>query len=147
MITLIKSVNSKVNILFTVSPVRHLKDGFVENAQSKAHLLSAIHQIIDKRKQLYYFPSYEIILDDLRDYRFYKSDMLHPNETGVNYIWEQFLKVWIQEDSIPLMKEVDSIQKGLAHRPFNPNSEQHKLFLKELHKKIYKVEKELDIKF
>jgi len=136
LITLIKSVNPKVNIIFTVSPVRHLKDGFVENMQSKAQLLTAIHQIIDKREQLYYFPSYEIMMDDLRDYRFYNSDMVHPNETAVNYIWEQFKNVWIDENAASIMKEIDSIQKGLAHKPFNPNSEQHQQFLITLQEKI-----------
>ncbi len=146
-IALIKDVNKKATIVFTVSPVRHLKDGFVENAQSKAQLLSAVHQIIDKRNQLFYFPSYEIMLDDLRDYRFYNSDMVHPNETAINYIWEQFQHVWLHENAIPIMAEVDSIQKGLAHKPFNPNSEQHKLFLAGLQQKIHALENKFNIKF
>ncbi len=145
MTALIKDVNPKTNIIFTVSPVRHLKDGFVENSQSKAHLLSAIHQLTDQRKQLYYFPSYEIMMDDLRDYRFYNSDMIHPNETAVNYIWEQFINVWIHENSVSIMKEVDAVQKGLAHKPFNPNSEQYKLFLAGLQKKIRSLQKEFNI--
>ncbi|UMB53239.1 GSCFA domain-containing protein [Lutibacter sp. A64] len=154
--TLVKNINSKINIVFTVSPVRHLKDGFVENMQSKAHLISAIHQIIDRRKQdfdsvqtskLFYFPSYEIMMDDLRDYRFYNSDMLHPNETAINYIWEQFQQVWIDNNTASIQKEIDTIQKGLAHKPFNPTSEQHQLFLKKLHKKIANLEKRLAIKF
>ncbi len=154
--TLVKSVNSKINIIFTVSPVRHLKDGFVENMQSKAHLISAIHQVIDRRKQgfnsvqtskLFYFPSYEIMMDDLRDYRFYNSDMLHPNETAINYIWEQFQQVWIDNNTASIQKEIDTIQKGLAHKPFNPTSTQHQLFLKKLHKKITNLEKRLAIKF
>ena len=147
MSTLIKAVNPKTNIIFTVSPVRHIKDGFIENSQSKAHLLSAIHQITDKRKQLYYFPSYEIMLDDLRDYRFYNIDMIHPNETAINYIWEQFIHVWIHENSVSIMKEVNSIQKGLAHKPFNPNSEQHKLFLASLQTKIQDLQKQYHISF
>lgn len=147
MSTLIKDVNPKTNIIFTVSPVRHLKDGFIENSQSKAHLLAAIHQLVDRRKQLYYFPSYEIMLDDLRDYRFYNSDMIHPNETAIEYIWEQFKKVWIHENSLLIMKEVDSVQKGLAHKPFNPNSEQHKLFLSSLQTKIKELQKHYKISF
>jgi hypothetical protein len=145
--TLIKDVNPKTNIIFTVSPVRHLKDGFVENSQSKAHLLSAIHQIADQRKQLYYFPSYEIMLDDLRDYRFYNSDMIHPNETAINYIWEQFKNVWMHENTFSTMAAVDSIQKGLAHKPFNPNSEQHQLFLANLQIKIQELEQQHHISF
>jgi len=145
--TLIKDINPTVNIIFTVSPVRHLKDGFVENSQSKVHLLATIHQIIDKRNKLYYFPSYEIMLDDLRDYRFYTSDMIHPNETAINYIWEQFKQVWINDKTTAIQKEVDTIQKGLTHRPFNPNSEQHSKFLADLQQKIKSLEKQLDIQF
>ncbi|MFK5959041.1 MAG: GSCFA domain-containing protein [Lutibacter sp.] len=146
-IALIKSVNPTINIIFTVSPVRHLKDGFVENSQSKAHLLAAIHQITNRRNQLFYFPSYEIMLDDLRDYRFYNSDMVHPNETAINYIWEQFQQVWIHEKSTSMMKEVDTIQKGLAHKPFNPTSEQHQQFLKDLDKKITSLKNIYNITF
>jgi len=145
--TLVKDVNPTINIIFTVSPVRHLKDGFVENSQSKAHLLTAIHQIIDKRNQLYYFPSYEIMLDDLREYRFYNSDMIHPNDTAINYIWEQFQEVWIDDKTIEIRKEVDTIQKGLAHKPFNPNSEQHIKFLDDLMRKRKGLQNNYNIKF
>ena len=131
-VTLIKSVNPKASVIFTVSPVRHIKDGFVENTQSKAHLVAAIHQVVEPRKQQYYFPSYEIMLDELRDYRFYKADMLHPNDVAVNYIWEKFKQVWISEKAHKTLNEVDVIQKGLQHRPFNPNSNSHKAFLQSL---------------
>ena len=135
-IALVKSINPAVNFIFTVSPVRHLKDGFTENAQSKAHLITAIQQLTNKRNQIYYFPSYEIMMDDLRDYRFYANDMLHPNETAIAYIWEKFKDVWISENATPVMKQVDSIQKGLAHKPFNPNSASYQQFLNDLHAKI-----------
>lgn len=136
MCALIKDVNPTVTIIFTLSPVRHLKDGFVENSQSKAHLLSAIHQIVDSRNRQFYFPSYEIMLDDLRDYRFYTIDMVHPNETAINYIWEQFKLVWIAEKSHQIMNEVETIQKGLAHKPFNASSMQHQIFLENLNQKM-----------
>ena len=139
---LIKNLNPKVNIIFTVSPVRHVKDGFVENMQSKAHLLTAIHQLINLKELFHYFPSFEIMLDDLRDYRFYNSDMLHPNETAINYIWEQFQHVWIAKKTISILKEVDTIQRGLAHKPFNPNSEQHQKFLVALQEKITLLQKQ-----
>ena len=131
-ITLIKNVNPKVSILFTVSPVRHLKDGFVENTQSKSHIISAIHQVVEPRKQLYYFPSYEIMMDELRDYRFYKDDMIHPNSLAVNYIWNKFQEVWISESSKDTMQKIDEIQKGIHHKPFNSNSESLKQFLQRL---------------
>ncbi|WP_111709869.1 GSCFA domain-containing protein [Lutibacter citreus] len=146
-IELVKAVNPSINIIFTVSPVRHLKDGFVENMESKAHLISAIQQLTNKQKKLYYFPSFEIMMDDLRDYRFYNNDMVHPNETAINYIWEQFQQVWVNEKSTSLMKEVDTIQRGLAHKPFNPNSIEHQLFLKKLQQKISQIREKSNISF
>ena len=139
-IELIKSVNPTASILFTASPVRHIKDGFVENTQSKSHLISAIHQVVEPRKNIHYFPSYEIMMDELRDYRFYSEDMLHPNKTAVNYIWERFQSVWISSESIQTMEEVDTIQKGINHRPFNPKSEQYKEFLQKLELKKSKLQ-------
>jgi lysophospholipase L1-like esterase len=147
MCTLLKDVNPTVNIIFTVSPVRHLKDGFVENAQSKAHLLSAIHQIAAQNSAVKYFPSYEIMMDDLRDYRFYASDMFHPNETAINYIWEQFKLVWIAENTTDIMNEIETIQKGLAHQPFNSNSLQHQAFLENLKQKMAALKKNYNIDF
>jgi lysophospholipase L1-like esterase len=139
-IRLIQSINPNCNFIFTVSPVRHLKDGFVENQRSKAHLISAIH---NKRNTEFcnlqsanYFPSYEIMMDELRDYRFYAEDMLHPNQTAIDYIWERFNESCIAENSFQTMKEVSEIQKGLNHRSFNPDSEQHLKFLSKLHQKI-----------
>ena len=143
----IKQLNNKATIIFTVSPVRHLKDGFVENSRSKAHLLTAIHQIIEKTTEINYFPSFEIMLDDLRDYRFYSEDMFHPNETAINYIWETFKETWITNNTIQTMKEVEIIQKGLAHRPFNPTSKQHKEFLENLSLKIKQLKTNYNISF
>ena len=131
-ISLVKSVNPNITFLFTVSPVRHIKDGFVENTQSKSHLLAAIHQVVEPRAQLYYFPSYEIMMDELRDYRFYNADMLHPNEVAINYIWEKFKMVWLTEDAFKISETVAAIQAKKAHRPFNPNSEAHQNFLLKL---------------
>lgn len=138
-ISLLKNINPKVEVIFTVSPIRHLKDGFIENTRSKAHLITAIHQVVEPRNNIHYFSSYEIMMDDLRDYRFYNSDMIHPNESAINYIWEQFKGTWIHKDSHTLMDEIDTIQKGLSHRPFNENSEQHQKFIEDLHLKINKL--------
>lgn len=139
-IALIKTVNAGASVIFTVSPIRHIKDGFVENTRSKAHLISAIHQVINaqlltEKHKLHYFPSYEIMMDELRDYRFYAEDMIHPNQTAVNYIWEKFKHVWLSENVLKTMDDVDTIQKGLRHNPFNPNSEAHKKFLQKLENK------------
>ncbi|WP_088323953.1 GSCFA domain-containing protein [Polaribacter tangerinus] len=130
----IRSINSKVKVLFTVSPVRHLKDGFIENTRSKAHLISATHYIIDSKKS-FYFPSYEIMMDELRDYRFYNEDMIHPSETAINYIWLKFIATWFSERSIKTMDEVLKVQKAMAHKPFFEDSEEHQLFLKKIAQK------------
>ncbi|MFG6687787.1 GSCFA domain-containing protein [Mariniflexile sp. HNIBRBA6329] len=149
----IKSVNPKVSIIFTVSPVRHIKDGFVENTQSKAHLISAIYQFLNRQssidnRQLSYFPSFEIMMDELRDYRFYAEDMLHPNQTAIHYIWEKFQEVWMSHDAIKTMKVVDEVQKGLQHKPFNPNSEAHQKFILGLKERQIQLQKEyLHMKF
>ncbi len=142
-IALIRSINKNTSVLFTVSPVRHLKDGFVENQQSKSHLITAIHQVVEPRNNVFYFPSYEIMMDELRDYRFYNEDMIHPNITAIQYIWEKFVQTWISPDAEGTMQEIETIQKGLLHRPFNPNSEQHQEFLKNIDTKI----KNLQLKF
>ena len=140
---LIQKINANVNFIFTVSPVRHLKDGFVENQLSKAHLITAIHQILQsancKLQSAIYFPSYEIMMDELRDYRFYAEDMIHPTQIAVDYIWQRFSETSISEDSQLVMREVETIQKGLAHRPFNSDSESHQQFLSKLQDKMVKL--------
>ena len=139
LVDLVQQVNPKVQVIFTISPVRHLKDGFVENQLSKAHLITAVHQLLSSRapsRDAHYFPSYEIMMDELRDYRFYEKDMVHPNELAVEYIWEKFKSVWISEDSRSVMDEVEALQKGLLHRPFNPDSEAHQKFKTSLRSKI-----------
>ncbi|MGS2762128.1 GSCFA domain-containing protein [Sinomicrobium sp. M5D2P9] len=133
----IRAVNPDIHFIFTISPVRHLKDGFVENQRSKAHLITALHRVAEEGT---YFPSYEIMMDELRDYRFYAEDMLHPSQTAIEYIWEKFTSSRISPEAIPVMKEVDSIQRGLAHKPFAPESEEHQKFLKSLRGKISGVQ-------
>lgn len=140
LVEMVQNVNPKAEIIFTISPVRHLKDGFMENQRSKAHLIVATHEILEVHplggSRGAYFPSYEIMMDELRDYRFYKEDMVHPSELAVDYIWERFKSVWIAERAYPTMDEVDAVQKGLRHRPFNPDSEAHQKFKTSLHSKI-----------
>ncbi|MBP0903220.1 GSCFA domain-containing protein [Mariniflexile gromovii] len=142
----IKNVNPNVSIIFTVSPVRHIKDGFVENTQSKAHLITAIHQFLNRQstidnRQLSYFPSFEIMMDELRDYRFYAEDMLHPNQTAIHCIWEKFQEVWMSSEAIKTMKVVEEVQKGLQHKPFNPNSEAHQKFVSVIKEKQFQLQK------
>lgn len=121
--------NPKAKIIFTISPVRHLRDGFVENNRSKATLIQAVHQLVDADERLFYFPAYELVIDDLRDYRFYAEDMVHPNYAATNYVWEKFITSAIDESSQQLMKEINIINAAKNHKPFNPTSEQHKKFL------------------
>ena len=142
-IDLIQSINPKATITFTVSPVRHLKDGFIENQQSKANLIIGIHNTINQQPSTTnYFPSYEIMMDELRDYRFYAEDLLHPNATAIAYIWERFVSGSVAVESIPIMDEVDQIQKALAHRAFNPNSESHQKFLSNLNERMSNIKKQ-----
>ncbi len=132
---LIQKVNPNCNVIFTISPVRHLKDGFVENQRSKAHLITALHTSISHLPTSMYFPSFEIQMDELRDYRFYAQDMLHPNAIAIDYIWERFCESTIAVEANPIMQEVASIQKGMAHRPFHPQSISHTKFLQTLSEK------------
>lgn len=138
-INLIRKLNPDCQFIFTISPVRHIKDGFVENQRSKSHLISALHSSNFQLPTSSYFPSYEILMDELRDYRFYAQDLLHPNETAIAYIWERFTEAWISKLTHETMVEVQSIQKGLAHRPFNSCSESHIKFKKKLEEKITKL--------
>ena len=133
---LIRSLNKKASIIFTISPVRHLKDGYIENKRSKSHLISGIHQFLDSvSDNTFYFPSYEIMMDELRDYRFYTEDMIHPNKIAINYIWQKFIANWFTENCLTTMKKVEEVQKRLTHKPFNPDSEAHQKFLKNLAQK------------
>ncbi|MGO4770762.1 GSCFA domain-containing protein [Flavobacterium sp. W22_SRS_FK3] len=136
-IDLIQVLNPNIHYIFTISPVRHIKDGFTENQLSKSHLFTALHKTINHQlSTINYFPSYEIMMDELRDYRFYAQDMLHPNQVAIDYIWHKFSENYIAENSFLTMQEIEEIQKSLRHRSFNPESEQHQKFLAKLQQKI-----------
>lgn len=141
-IDLVRSVNPNSTFVFTVSPVRHIKDGYVENQLSKAHLITAMQSVLNAehaKQNLEYFPSYEIMMDELRDYRFYAEDMLHPSQVAIDYIWKRFTEMSMLQAAFSTMEEVESIQRSLAHRPFNPNSESHQKFEVKLKEKITKL--------
>ena len=114
--------------IFTVSPLRHLKDGLHENQLSKAALLLAVDQMCKQFENAYYFPAYEILLDELRDYRFYKEDMVHPTEQAVCYIWERFTDFAIDPKEKPAMQAAAELRKMLKHKPLLPESETYKRF-------------------
>ena len=138
-IRLAKTINPKIKILMSISPVRHLKNGFVENQLSKAHLITAVHQL---EQDIFYFPSYEILLDDLRDYRFYKDDFIHPNTLAINYVWQRFSETFIDKSAFQTMRKVDKIRQGLAHKSFNPGSEADINRLNKLQADIKKLQTE-----
>ena len=144
-ISQVSNINPKVTIIFTVSPVRHLKEGVVENLRSKSHLITGLHRVVDTENHVFYFPSYELMMDELRDYRFYAGDMIHPNETAIQYIWNTFERVWISKSELAIMSEVDSIQKRLNHMPFYPMSEEHRLFLERLSRDIKSLKQRLPL--
>lgn len=138
-VALLNQINPNCQFIFTISPVRHIKDGFVENQVSKANLIAAVYNLTtteNAAKNITYFPSHELMMDELRDYRFYNQDLLHPNQTAVDYIWSRFIETYIEKSAITTMNEVESIQKGLQHRSFYPDSVSHKKFLNNLSERI-----------
>ena len=135
------SFNPSLKIIFTISPVRHLRDGFVENNRSKATLIHAVHWLTND-ESVFYFPAYELVIDDLRDYRFYAEDMVHPNYAATNYVWEKFIAACINEQSQQLMKEINVINAAKNHKPFNPSSDAHRKFLKLNLEKVMQLQKQ-----
>jgi hypothetical protein len=121
--------NPKLQIIFTISPVRHLREGVIENNRSKAVLIQSVHHLVDKFNKLYYFPAYELVIDDLRDYRFYAEDLVHPNYQATQYVWEKLILACMSEQTQELMKEIADINLAYQHKPFNHQSQQHKQFL------------------
>jgi len=134
--------NRDINILFTVSPVRYARDGVVENNLSKAILLQVVHQLVNKFDRLFYFPAYELVIDDLRDYRFYKDDLVHPNETAVNYVWEHFVNSCVHPNSQQLLRSIQDLNRARQHKPFNPESPQHRQFLRTYARKVAALQQE-----
>lgn len=121
--------NPHLQIIFTISPVRHLREGLVENNRSKAVLIQAVHEIVDSTENVAYFPSYEYVIDDLRDYRFYAEDLVHPNYAASNYVWEKWVETYMNEETQGIMKQVAELQLAVQHKPFFAGSTQHKEFL------------------
>lgn len=120
--------NPKIEIILTISPVRHIKDGFVENQQSKSTLILAVKALREKFENIAYFPAYELLMDDLRDYRFYGDDMLHPSDVAVSYIWERFCDAYFDDKTLKILEEIDKIRAAAAHRPFHAESEKYRDF-------------------
>lgn len=127
--------NPKLKIIFTISPVRHLRDGVVENNRSKARLLETVHHLVNKFERLFYFPAYELVIDVLRDYRFYDIDLAHPNYAATQFVMEKFSDYAFRESTMQLSKEIKQVVTAKNHKPFHPGSNQHRLFLKQQYEK------------
>jgi hypothetical protein len=128
-----------IKILFTISPLRYLKYGFHENQLSKATLLLAIEKIIRENPDTCYFPSYEIVIDDLRDYRFYAEDLVHPSAQAIDYIWEKFSETYFDKETQKIAREFEAIEQALNHKPFYPESEEYREFMRRIEEKRRKI--------
>lgn len=138
----LQNINENLKIIFTISPVRHLKDGFSENMLSKSILKLAINNLVSKYKNCYYFPSYEILIDDLRDYRFYENDLLHPNKIAIEYIFNFLGNSFFSEDTFKLYKKINKIIQAKYHRPFNETSVEYSKFIQKNINDIENLQKE-----
>jgi len=117
-----RALNDELQVVATVSPVRHARDGLTQSSRSKAHLLAAVHAVADDMPFVRYFPSYEIVMDDLRDYRFFADDMLHPSPAAEEYIFDAFAACWLKDETRSIVAEVAKVQRAVAHRPRQPQS-------------------------
>lgn len=132
----LRKINPTCNIIFTVSPIRYLQDGNLSNSIQKSHLFIAIEQVMKTIDHCYYFPSYEIILDDLRDYRFYKEDMLHPNDMAIKYLWSYVHELLLDASCTSRFEKMNRILKMILHKPIQENSPAHQKFLAQLKEEI-----------
>ncbi len=140
-------VNRQVKVIFTVSPVRYFADGAFENSVSKAQLFAAIYEMTEMNSVYTYFPSYEMVIDDLRDYRFYKEDMVHPGSQATEYVWQGLCESLMTDSSRELMKEIEEIRLAAQHRPRNPNSDAHRKFIARTINKIEELHKNYSLDF
>ena len=134
--------NPDIKVIFTISPVRHLREGVIDNNRSKAVLIQSVHNLIEEFEKLYYFPAYELVIDDLRDYRFFAEDLVHPNYHATQYVWEKFVNSCMAEETKNLMQEIASINLAYNHKPFNSTSQQHKKFLQSYLEKTTKLKEQ-----
>ena len=144
-VEILKSRNKDVRIVITVSPIRYAKYGYHGSQLSKATLLLAADRLVGKYDCCEYFPAYEIVNDELRDYRFYSEDMLHPSHQAVDYIWERFVEAYFSEQAKQFLLEWKPLKEALGHKPFNPDSDEHKAFVEKTNKKIEEFKKKWHI--
>lgn len=132
-----------LKIILTVSPVRHLREGFIDNQKSKAQLILAVHQLVEQFDNVLYFPSYEIMMDDLRDYRFYASDLMHPSEEAIEYIWEYFQAAYLSTNTQHTLAKISAVNRSVSHRALHPKTEAHQQFIRAELKKLGKLKIDL----
>lgn len=137
-----KIFNPSLNVVFTISPVRYIRDGIVENNLSKSVLIQAVHKLTESFSNVFYFPAYELVMDDLRDYRFYNSDLVHPNGQAIDYVFEKLLDVAFNNENKSLFEKIKDIVAAGEHRPFNESLESHKIFRKNYLKKCIELDKQ-----
>ncbi|MFM2306619.1 MAG: hypothetical protein RLZZ367_1288 [Bacteroidota bacterium] len=143
----LRAVNPHIKIVLTVSPVRYFAFGHHENTVSKAHLFSAIYTMQHAQSDYYYFPAYELVMDDLRDYRFFAEDMLHPNYQATDYVWEKLRDTLITPQAQAIMRDTDELLLAARHRPRNPQSEAHRKFVEKNLAKMDLLEKQNSLNF
>lgn len=132
----LKDQQQDLQVILTVSPVRHLKDGMIENQRSKSVLLLLAEALEKQLDFVHYFPAYELVMDDLRDYRFYAEDMIHPNTLTVDYIWSYYQEAFFSRTTQSLVNQVEKIQQACSHRPFHPQTASHQAFVRQQMRKI-----------
>jgi len=135
--------NPALKIIFTISPVRHIRDGVVENNRSKARLIELVHSLIETHDNFYYFPAYELVIDVLRDHRFYDIDLVHPNYAATEFVFDKFEQSFIAEEARVFMEEIRKVTNAYKHKPFQPETESHKLFLQNSLKNVKNLQDKL----
>lgn len=144
--TKLKAFNPDIEIIITVSPIRHIRDGIIENQRSKSILLLA-SEVLCQSSFVSYFPSYELIMDELRDYRFYEEDMIHPNKVAVNYIWERFMETYFSDNTADFYTRILKLVRGYQHKVLHSGTKEHQLFVQQQIEKSKEIMKELPVDF
>lgn len=142
-IAAVRKLNPTIEVVFTVSPVKHIRDGIIENNRSKARLTEAAHQLAETISNCSYFPAYELVTDVLRDYRFYATDMAHPNEQAIQFIFNHFCETYMSKETQQLMQDIQQIVAAKNHRPLHPGTQAHQQFLKTFLAKTIRMKGEL----
>ncbi len=143
--SILDGLNPDLHIILTVSPIRHTREGLANNNLSKSVLRLACHEIASTTNDADYFPAYELLVDDLRDYRFYEKDLIHPNELAKDYIWKKFGEAYFDDSTHHFCNEWESIRNDLNHKPFHPHSDSHQKFLKSVLSKLENLKDQVDV--